>query len=358
MKAAVLRSTNAPLSVEDVQIDKPGPREVLIHVAACGVCHSDLSVQQGLVPYPLPTVLGHEAAGVVEAVGSEVRQVKQGDHVITCVSAFCGHCSFCLSGHLSLCGSLETRRAKGEPERLSIGGKNIRQFFNLSAFAELMLVHEHACVRISPDIAFDKAALVGCAVLTGFGAVTRAAAVRPGEVVAVIGCGGIGLAAINAARISGAGRIIAIDRVPQKLDLARRFGATDALLAGGEVEAAVLEMTKGGVDHCIEAVGLKLTAELAFRLVRRGGTATIVGVFPEDTKIEIDAAGFFQEKRIQGTLMGSNQFPTDVPRLIDLYLQGRLELDLLLAKRIRLDEVNTAFEDLKTGATARSVIVF
>ncbi|MES2987345.1 MAG: Zn-dependent alcohol dehydrogenase [Pseudomonadota bacterium] len=360
MKAAVLRQTGQALEIEDVAIDLPKAHEVLIRTVASGVCHSDLHIQQGLNGYPLPTILGHEGAGVVEKVGSDVRSLKPGDHVVTCISAYCGHCNYCLSGHMALCFSPETRRTKGEAPRLLGSGPNPRmhQFFNVSAFAEQMLVHEHACVRIRPDMPLDRAAIIGCGVLTGVGAVTRSAKVRPGESVAVLGCGGVGLAAINGARIAGAGRIVAIDRLPEKLELAKHFGATDTVLAGDDVEEQVLELSNGGVDHSFEAVGMKATAELAYRLVRRGGACTVIGLLPDGAKIEVDAAGLNMEKTLQGSSMGSNLFPIDIPQLVDFYMQGRLDLDRLISRRITLDQVNDAFEELKGGHIARSVIQF
>src|SRR5690606_18414782 len=196
MKAAVLREVGTPLQIEDVQIDKPGPREVLIRTVAAGVCHSDLHFIEGAYPHPLPAVLGHESAGVVEAVGADVRMVKAGDHVITCLSAYCGHCDQCLTGRMALCVSPETRRGEDEAPRLAQGAEALQQFLNLSSFAELMLVHEHACVAIRKDMPLDRACLIGCAVTTGVGAVFQTARVRPGETVAVIGCGGVGLSAV------------------------------------------------------------------------------------------------------------------------------------------------------------------
>ena len=227
MKAAVLREVGKPLQIEDVQISKPGPHEVLIRTAAAGVCHSDLHFIEGSYPHPLPAVLGHESAGIVEQVGSEVRTVKPGDHVITCLSAFCGHCEFCLTGHMSLCVSPETKRGKDDEPRLLGRRRPMMQYLNLSSFAEQMLIHEHACVAIRPDMPLDRAALIGCAVMTGVGAAIHTSNVRPGETVAVIGCGGVGLSAINGAAIAGASRIIAIDTVASKGNLAKEFGATD-----------------------------------------------------------------------------------------------------------------------------------
>ena len=361
MKAAVLRAVGQPLQIEDVEIGLPGPREVMIRTAAVGVCHSDLHFIEGSYKHPLPAVLGHEAAGVVERVGSEVRTVKPGDHVVTCLSAFCGHCEYCLTGHMSICPSPDTQRAKTDPPRLTEGGGGggaMHQYLNLSAFAEQMLVHEHACTAIRPDMPLDRAALIGCAVTTGRGAVTHTANVRPGDTVAVIGCGGVGLSTINGALIAGAGRIIAIDRQPAKLEMARLFGATDVLQAGEDTVKAVKALTSGGVHHVFEAIGLKSTVEDAWKMLRRGGAATVIGMIPVGVKVELAGVDFLSEKRIQGSFMGSNRFPVDMPRYVDFYMQGRLKLDDMISARLPLARVNDAFEEMKRGEAARSVIVF
>ena len=358
MKAAVLREVGQPLQIEDVKIGKPGPHEVLIRTAAAGVCHSDLHFMEGKYPHPLPAVLGHESAGVVEAIGSEVRTVKVGDHVITCLSAFCGHCEYCLTGHMSLCVSPDTKREKDEEPRITSPKGPILQYLNLSSFAEQMLIHEHACVAIRKDMPLDRAALIGCGVMTGVGAVFHTSNVRPGDTVAVIGCGGVGLAAVNGAAMAGAGRIIAIDMAPGKENLAKAMGATDFLVGGDDVVKQVIEMTGGGVQHSFEAIGLAKTAEQSFNMLRRGGTANIIGMIPVGQTINLMGAAFLGEKRIQGSLMGSNRFPVDMPRLVDAYMAGKLHLDDMISRRIRLDQVNEAFEEMKTGAVARSVIVF
>ncbi|PZQ58672.1 MAG: alcohol dehydrogenase [Phenylobacterium zucineum] len=358
MKAAVLREVGKPLQIEDVKIGKPGPREVLIRTAAAGVCHSDLHFIEGKYPHPMPAVLGHESAGVVEAVGSEVRSVKPGDHVITCLSAFCGHCDHCVTGHMARCVSPETKRREEDEPRLSTANGPMLQYLNLSSFAEQMLIHENACVAIRKDMPLDRAALIGCGVMTGVGAVIHTSNVRPGDTVAVIGCGGVGLAAINGAAIAGAGRIIAIDMAPGKENLAKSMGATDFVLGGPDAVKTVLEMTRGGVQHSFEAIGLAVTAEQAFNMLARGGTANVIGMIPVGQTISLMGAAFLGEKRIQGSLMGSNRFPVDMPRLVDAYMAGKLHLDDMISRRIRLDQVNEAFEEMKTGAVARSVIVF
>jgi S-(hydroxymethyl)glutathione dehydrogenase/alcohol dehydrogenase len=359
MKAAVLRKVNEPLVIEEVSHGNPGPREVLVRTVAAGVCHSDLHFQNGSYPYPLPSVLGHESAGVVEAVGSAVTYVKPGDHVITCLSAFCGHCEPCLTGHMSLCDREDLDRKADEPSRLTAGGQPVYQFLNLSSFAERMLVHEHAIVKIRPDMPLDRAALIGCGVTTGVGAVIHTAKVEPGTTVAVIGCGGVGLSCINGAAIAGAGRIIAIDAVASKLELARKFGATDVVNAK-EVDAveAVVNMTSGGVHYSFEAIGLKVTTEQAFRMLRKGGTATIIGMIPVGTMIELHGAEFLMERKIQGSNMGSNRFRVDMPRFVDFYLNGKLHLDDMISGRIKLKDVNDAMNALKKGEVARNVIMF
>jgi S-(hydroxymethyl)glutathione dehydrogenase/alcohol dehydrogenase len=359
MKAAVLREVKKPLSIEEVSHGKPGPREVLVRTVAAGVCHSDLHFQNGSYPYYLPCVLGHESAGVVEAVGSDVTYVKPGDHVITCLSAFCGHCEYCLTGHMSLCEEPELQRAADQPARLTAGGNPVYQFLNLSSFAEKMLVHEHALAKIRPDMPLDRAALIGCGVTTGVGAVIHTAKVPPGATVAVLGCGGVGLSCINGAAIAGAGRIIAIDAVNSKLDLARKFGATDVINAK-EKDAVneVIEMTGGGVHFSFEAVGLKVTTEQSFKMLRRGGTSTIIGMIPVGTMIELHGPEFLSERKIQGSRMGSNRFRVDMPRFVDFYLAGKLHLDDMISGRIKLNDVNDAMNALYKGEVARSVIMF
>jgi S-(hydroxymethyl)glutathione dehydrogenase/alcohol dehydrogenase len=360
MRAAVLETAPGELVVTDVTIDRPGPGEVLVRTAAAGLCHSDLHFMENLYPAPLPSVLGHEAAGVVEAVGDGVDYVEPGDHVISCLSAYCGGCDYCLTGRLYLCSNRAAiERAKGAPPRLSRNGEPVAQFFRLSAFAEQMLVHEHALVKISKDMPLDRAALIGCGVTTGLGAAFRTAAVEPGSIVAVVGCGGIGLNVIQGARIAGAGRIIAVDLNPAKLELAQQFGATDVVNASSvDAVAAVKELGRGGVEYSFEAIGNKHAAEQCFQMLRPGGVATVIGMIPYGTKIELHGADLLADRRIQGSNMGSNRFRVDMPRYVDLYLQGRLMLDELVSARISLDQVNEGFAAMKQGNVARSVIMF
>ena len=360
MKAAILRGVGQALEIEDVDVSKPIGHEVLVRVAATGVCHSDLHMIEGLYPAPFPCVLGHESAGVVEAVGDQVGYVKPGDHVISCLSVFCGHCEACLTGHLVNCERPEdVNRAAGEAPRLSRNGERVHQIYNLSSFAEYMLVHEHAIVRIRKDMPLDRAALIGCGVTTGVGAVHNTAKIEVGSTVAVIGLGGVGLSAVNGAAISGAGRIIAIDNVGSKLNLAGHFGATDVIDASaGDPVEAVREMSGGGVHYSFEAIGLKRTSEQAFEMLRPGGTATVIGMVPVGQKLEIDGESLLFEKKLQGSNMGSNRFRVDMPRYVDFYLAGKLHLDEMITQRIRLEQINEAFDAMKTGEVARSVILF
>lgn len=361
MKAAILEKAGQPLVIDDLTVSKPGPHEVLIRTAACGLCHSDLHFIEGTYPHAMPCVAGHEAAGIVEAVGSEVRTVKVGDAVVTCLSAYCGHCEFCVTGRLALCLGGDTRRAAGDAPRLtrSSDGSTVNQMLNLSAFAEMMLIHEHACVAINPEMPLDRAAVIGCAVTTGAGAVFNACKVTPGETVAVVGCGGVGLATINAAKIAGAGRIIAADPLPEKRELAKKLGATDVVDAmDPDAAKQIIELTKGGVDHAIEAVGRPASANLAIATLRRGGTATVLGMLPLNEKVGLGAMDLLSGKKLQGALMGGNRFPVDLPRLVDFYMRGLLDLDTIIAERIPLSGINEGFEKMKAGHTARSVIVF
>ena len=360
MKAAVFHAPNQPLTIEEVAINRPGPREVLLRTAFAGLCHSDLHFMEGLFPIPTPVVLGHESSAVVAAVGEDITYVEPGDHVITCPSVFCGACPLCLTGHANLCENTEVRLAPGQARRMTWkGGELLHQAFNLSCFAEQMLVHENAMVKIDPDIPLDRAALVGCGVMTGVGAVFNAAKVEPGATVAVIGCGGVGLSAVNGAALAGAERIIAIDTVPSKLEVARELGATDTLNASNaDPVKAVRDMTGGGVHYSFEALGTKTTAEQAFGMLRPGGTATIIGMIPLGVKIELHGYDFLRDRKLQGTSMGGNRFRVDMPRLLSLWRQGRLKLDHLISGKLKLDQINEGFAALKSGTPVRQLIDF
>ena len=359
MKAAVFREVNKPMEIEEISVSKPGPREVLVRTVAAGVCHSDMHFFNGTYPGQLPMVLGHESAGVVEAVGADVHYVKPGDHVITCLSVFCGHCEYCLTGHLTLCQEPELRRGPDEEPRVSDTAGPVNQFANLGSFAEYMLVHEHAVAKIREDMPLDRAALIGCGVTTGVGAVIHTAKVEPGATVAVIGCGGVGLSCVNGAALAGASRVIAVDMVASKLDLARKFGATDVVDGSdGDPVEQVKELTGGGVHYSFEAIGLKATAEQSFQMLMNGGTATIIGMIPPGAMVSLHGPDFLFEKKIQGSFMGSNRFRVDMPRFVELYLQGKLHLDDMVSGRIKLADVNDALAALETGEIARNVILF
>jgi len=360
MKAAILVEPGKPLEIQDVEIGEPQAHEVRIKTAACGLCHSDLHFIDGAYPHPLPAIPGHEAAGIIEAVGSEVKGLAVGDAVVSCLSAFCGQCEFCVTGRLSLCLGADTRRAADDAPRITAtDGSPVNQMLNLSAFAEQMLIHENACVRIDPEMPLDRAAVLGCAVTTGAGTVFNACDVTPGESVAVIGCGGVGLATINAAKIAGAGKIIAADPLPEKRDMAMTMGATHTVDAlADDAAAQILAISDGGVHHAIEAVGRPKSGDLAVACLRRGGTATILGMMPLDHKVGLSAMDILSSKKLQGAIMGDNQFPVDLPRLVDFYLKGSLNLDGMIAERISLDQINDGFDKMRKGDAARSVIVF
>jgi len=360
MKAAVLHQAHSPLVIEDVMLQKPGPREVLIRTKVAGLCHSDLHFMEGLYPHPLPAVLGHESAGVVEQVGSDVTYVKPGDHVVTCLSVFCGTCDNCTTGRTVICTNTDVKMLPGQSKRLSWkGGELMHQFLNLSSFAEQMLVHENAIVKIRRDMPLELAALIGCGVITGYGAVVNTAKVVAGETVAVIGCGGVGMAAINGASIAGAGRIIAIDTNPVKLQLATKLGATDLVNPNdGDPVEQVKNLTNGGVHHAFEVLGTKKTAEQSFQMLAVGGTATIVGMVPFGEKIELHGFDFLRERRIQGSSMGSNHFRVDMPRLVEFYMRGKLHLEDWISAKLKLSEINEGFANMKAGKTLRSVVTF
>ena len=359
-KAAILEKPGEGLVIGEVEIAEPGPHEVLIDTKACGLCHSDLHFIDGAYPHPLPAIPGHEAAGVVRAVGSEVKTVKPGDHVVSCLSAFCGHCEFCVTGRMALCLGGDTRRTPDAKPRITRGdGSTVNQMLNLSAFASQMLIHEHACVAIDKEMPLDRAALLGCAVTTGAGTIFNAAKVVPGESVAVVGCGGVGLAAINAARIAGAGQVIAVDPLPEKRQLATALGATHSVDAMADDAAKqIIDISKGGVHYAIEAVGRQASADLAVASLRRGGTAIILGMMPLDCKVGLGAMDLLSGKKLQGAIMGMNHFPVDLPRLVDFYMRGLLDLDTIIAERIPLEDINKGFDKMRDGHSARSVVVF
>ena len=316
----------------------------------------------GLGRYPVdrPFVLGHEGAGVVEAVGDDVSAVQVGDHVVACLSGFCGTCPQCLSGHPNVCtGGIIGRPETGTP-RLSQDGGLVRSFANIGSYAEKMLLHENSVVRIDPDIPFDRAALVGCGVLTGVGAALRSSGMRAGQTVAVFGVGGVGLSIVQGARIGGARQIIAVDQFDSKLEMARGVGATHTVKSTeGDPVKAIRSMTGGlGVDHAFEAVGNAKLCRQAIESLAVRGTATIVGVLPPDALIEFPWLAIRPECKVQTSRMGSNQFRTDIPNYLEFYRQGRLDLDGMISRRGRLSDINDAFRAMKAGEVARTVLMF
>jgi S-(hydroxymethyl)glutathione dehydrogenase/alcohol dehydrogenase len=299
---------------------------------------------------------------VVRAVGDDVRYVRPGDHVVCCISSFCGSCGYCLGGRPYLCNVYTvTARRKGETPRLrDSGGSRIHQFYGLAGFAEQMLVHENAVVRIDPAMPLERAALLGCGVLTGTGAVFRTAAVTRGSRVCVIGAGGIGLSAIQAADLAGAGQVIAVDVADERLETAERFGATHLVNAtAGDVVETVRGLSGGGVDYSFEAVGRAQTCEQAVDMLDLGGVATVIGMIPEDEPFRVNGLELMRRARhVQGSLMGSNNFRVDIPHLVDLYARGRLYLDELVSAEIELDEINDAYATVDAGAAKRIVVRF
>jgi S-(hydroxymethyl)glutathione dehydrogenase/alcohol dehydrogenase len=358
VRAAVLQAPKTPFEVRDVMIDRPGPREVLVRIAASSLCHSDYHFANGDLPAQMPIILGHEAAGVVEMVGSDVTTVSVGDHVVGCAASFCGECSRCSVGLNHLCSS-KPKRAATEPSRLAFKAEPVHQGSLLGGFAEQMLVHENAVVHVPRALPLDRAALLGCGVLTGLGTVMNMASVSPGSRVAVVGCGGVGLNVIQGAKLAGAGQIIAVDLVPEKQGLANEFGATDFVVAGTDVVEVVRELSHGGVDFSFEVIGLPKTMEQAVRMLAPRGVMTMIGSMSAEGTITLPAnMTRHNEWRVQGAYMGSSPFTREIPRYAELYLSGKLNLDLLISKRIGLHEVNAGFDAMLSGREARSVIVF
>ena len=362
MKAAVLYEPNKPMEVQTVDLDDPSDGEVLVRIAAAGVCHSDLHLIKGEWTTPLPAVLGHEGAGVVEKVGAGVTRVKPGDHVILNFRANCGHCHYCVVGRPVLCDGIDTPRSAmfDGTVRLHRNGADIHHMARVSCFAEYAVVPESGAVPVRKDMPLDRACLIGCAVMTGVGAVANTARVRPGDTVAVIGCGGVGLNAVQGAVLAGADRIIAVDLLDNKLEYARQFGATDVINAGnGDAAGRVLEMTGGGVDFAFEAIGNPAAIQQAYEMCRMGGTTVIVGMAPEDDVLEFNALSIPRtERAIVGSWYGSARPWVDLPRLADMYMRGRLKIDELISRSYPLEQINEAYDALQAGEVARSVLTF
>jgi S-(hydroxymethyl)glutathione dehydrogenase/alcohol dehydrogenase len=359
MKAAILREVGQPLTIEDVDLDGPWADEIRLRVVASGLCHSDYHIIKGDLPTTLPAILGHEAAGVVEAVGQDVRGLQPGDLVVTCFSSYCGACGECQSGHNHRCDNRPARPGGLAGSRITQKGLPIYQLGNLGGFAEEMVVHHRSVAKLPEGMPLDAAALLGCAVLTGAGAVLNGAKVEPGSSVAVLGCGGVGLNVIQAARIAGATRVIAIDLNPSKLELAKVFGATDMIAGGGDAVGEVVELSGGGVDYAFEVIGSPATMRDAFLMLRKGGAAVLLGIAKSGAELSIPIAPFvFKEVRILSSLMGSSPFQLFVPQLAQYYLNGSLKLDELVSRRIALEEINEGYASMAAGDVARSVVVF
>ncbi len=363
VRAALLTGQHGDLAIGEVTIDTPGPHEVLVRTAACGLCHSDLHGLDGEIRTPIPSVMGHEASGVVEAVGSAVSDVSPGDPVVACISQFCGSCPACVRHETWLCQRREQpplHREERETSRLSHDGAPASQFLGIGGMAEAFLVHERALARLPAGMPLDVAALLGCGVLTGYGTVVNRARVRPGESVVVVGCGGVGLSAIQAAALSGASPIIAVDLHDHALDLARELGATITINAAEEDPPKMVRtLTAGGADHAIEAIGLPTTMEQVVNMVRPGGTAYMIGIAPLPSTIEVSAFRLVWFNRgIQGVLMGANHFRRDIPALANLYLAGRLDLDRLLTERIPLERAGDGFASMRRGSLGRTAVIF
>jgi len=364
MQAAVLWAPGVPVEVREVELEPPRAGEVLVRLAACGVCASDLHVVDGDLPEPLPLVLGHEAAGVVVEVGPGVERPAPGDHVVLALVPSCGECASCRRGRRNFCELGATMAATGTladgTSRLSADGRRLHHFNSVSSFAEYAVVPQSVAVSIRRDVPLDVAALVGCAVLTGYGGVFRTACVEQGASVAVWGCGGVGLNVVQAARLAGARPIVAVDTRPEKLRLAERLGATHAVEAAPETDAAaaVRELTDGGVDYAFEAIGREATIREAWDALRPGGTAVVLGLPPKGSTLTVDTWGFINEKTLKGSFLGSADIGEDVPRIVDLYAAGELNLDDLVSARLGLADLPAALERLRRGDALRQLVVF
>jgi len=363
-RAVLCRELNKPVLVETISVDLPRRGEVMVKIAACGVCHSDLSATNGTIGMRLPLILGHEAAGEVLHVGEGVDDLAVGDHVVSSFIYMCGKCRYCAMGRPVLClnqakalvtlpdGTLRTRDTRGDP---------LHVFSGCGVMADYATVSVENLVKIDRSIPLDCAALLGCAVTTGVGAVFNTARVVPGSSVVVFGSGGIGLNVIQGAAIAGAGRIIAVDTLAAKLQMAKQFGATDTLIAkpGEDLLKPLKQLTGGGPDYAFECVGNGELAALAYRVVGRGGTAVVVGIAkPADSTAVRTMSLPFEEKTLTGSLYGSCVPRVDFPRLLSLYIAGRLKLDELITHRYSVDEAPQAFADLEAGRNARGLIKF
>ena len=356
---------NRPLTIEELELDPPGDHEVLVQIRAAGLCHADLSVIDGNRPRPVPMALGHEAAGVVKAVGAGVTDLSPGDHVVTVFVPSCGHCSPCAEGRPALCEPAAVANnagtlVGGEHRLHRADGTPVNHHLGVSAFADHAVVSRHSLVRIDPDLPFHHAALFGCAVLTGVGAAINSADIKAGQTVAVIGLGGVGLNSVLGALVAGAGQVIAIDLDEDKLAMAKILGASAGINAADEdCVSQVKALTNGGVDCAIEMAGSEKALELAYQLTRRGGTTVTGGLAHPDRKVSIQQVSLVAEERtLKGSYVGSCVPVRDVARYVSLFRQGRLPVDKLLSDTLTLDEINEGFERLANGKAIRQVILF
>lgn len=358
MNAAVLYQFNLPLVIERVHLDDPGPNDVVVKMAASGVCRSDYHVMRGETPRPLPAILGHEAAGRVVEVGANVTRVQPGDPVIVCFAPYCGHCEYCTSGRQNLCETRRSGALLGSQPRRWKDGQPIAG--TTATFAEYSVMHESGVVPVGPDVPLEIGALIGCAVTTGVGAVLNTAQVPPGSTVAVIGCGGVGLNVVQGARLVRASRIIAVDISLDKLEFARRFGATDVIDAREEDPVqAIRQLTHGGVDYAFEVLGSSATVRTAFDAIHQGGTAVAVGLAAtgEEAPIDINTL-VLSEKTLKGSFYGSSRTTIDMPKYLNFVRSGHLDLDAQVTRRYALEEINEAYDALNRGEVGRGLIVF
>lgn len=363
MKLPAPYAESRPLQVDELELQPPGPQEVLIRVRAAGLCHSDLSVIDGSRPRPMPMVLGHEAAGEVEEVGAEVSGLRPGDHVVAAFVPSCGGCAPCLSGRAALCEpGAEANRVgtllSGQRRWRGSHGEELHHHLGVSAFAERAVLSAHSLVRVDPELPFEIAALFGCAVLTGVGAALSAATVRAGDSVAVFGLGGVGLAAVLGAKVAGAGEIVAVDVVADKLELAAELGATHTVTGGHAAAEQVRELTHGGAGQVIETVGNAMVLAQAYEATRRGGITVTVGLPDPSQLLSIPAVSLVaEEKTLRGSYLGSSVPARDIPRMIALHQAGLLPVERLLSHRLTLQELNEGFDRLARGEAVRQAVL-
>ena len=359
MKAAILTEVGAPLQVEDVELDGPRTGEIRVRMAASGLCLSDWHVISGSLPAAYPIIMGHEAAGYVEAVGDDVPGIKVGDFVVTSYSSYCGECPDCQTGYNNRCEVRPRAPVRAAGSRITWKGKPVIQAADIGGFADEMVVHHRSAVKIPEGVPPEAAALLGCGVLTGVGAAINGAKVRPGSTVAVIGCGGVGLNIIQGVKIAGADRIIAIDNNPDKLALARQFGATEGVISDDRTAEQVRDLTGGGVDYAFEAVGHPMLLRNAFDMLRKHGTLIVVGMPKTGSEMAFPVLDMmYRNLKIITSGMGDVPFQLFVPQLARWYLDGRLKLDELVSRRIGLDQIEEAYRSSAAGAVARNVITF